>query len=109
LSLTVQGFRDVVKEFGTVGAKWMGLGGGGYDLQAVARGWTSAYGVMCKCEFSDKIPSSYSSKHEVYTLSDNDDFLVSYEIRDKTRKFAENSVAEIRKHIFPFHGLRHHE
>lgn len=109
LALTVQGFRDVVKEFSKVSAKWMGLGGGGYDLQAVARGWASAYGVMCEYELQDQIPLSYGGVHEVYALSDDDSFTFGYEIHEKARKFAEGSVAEIRKHIFPFHGLGHLE
>ena len=109
LALTVQGFRDVVKELSKVSAKWMGLGGGGYDLQAVARGWASAYGVMCEYELQDQIPLSYGGVHEVYTLSDDDSFTFGYEIHEKARKFAEGSVAEIRKHIFPFHGLGHLE
>ena len=109
LALTVQGFRDVVKELSKVSAKWMGLGGGGYDLQAVARGWASAYGVMCEYELQEQIPLSYGGVHEVYTLSDDDSFTFGYEIHEKARKFAEGSVAEIRKHIFPFHGLGHLE
>ena len=42
LALTVQGFGDTVAELSRWAPKWLALGGGGYDLQAVARAWTTA-------------------------------------------------------------------
>ena len=49
LQLTTQGFVEVVREFAALGLPWLATGGGGYDLMAVARAWTLAYGVMLGC------------------------------------------------------------
>ena len=57
LALTVQGFGSIVGQFVSMAPKWLALGGGGYDLQAVARAWTIAYGVMSEQKFSDYLPA----------------------------------------------------
>ena len=46
LALTTQGFGNVVSKLADKAPKWLALGGGGYDVQAVARSWTQAYGIM---------------------------------------------------------------
>ena len=106
MSLTVQGFRKIVTEFDLVPAKWLALGGGGYDLQAVARGWTSAYGVMSGQDFANDIPSTYSEIYDVSTLSDEKEVSLNEEYQSTARSFAENSISDIRNYIFPLHGLR---
>ena len=105
LALTVQGFREAVSELSQVPAKWLGLGGGGYDLQAVARGWTAAYGVMSGQELPNEIPTSYRDRHGVSTLRDAEDAPVTEEVRSDARTFAEKSVQEVQRLIFPTHGL----
>ena len=70
LALTVQGFSRAVSSFAGKAPKWLALGGGGYDLQAVARAWSSAYGVMMGSPLPDTIPQSYADEWRVTTLSD---------------------------------------
>ena len=86
---------------------WLALGGGGYDLQAVARAWASAYGVMLGSPLPDTIPQSYAYEWRVATLSDPAEVAEAVEPYQKdARRFAEASVDTVRKLIFPAHGIR---
>ena len=105
LDLTVQGFSEVVTELSRLSGAWLALGGGGYDLQAVARAWTSAYGIMLGHDLPDEIPLSYRERHGVSSLSDSEEPPVSNVVRRKARAFAESSVQGVRRLVFPSHGL----
>ena len=106
LALTVQGFAQVVSELGRLSpGKWLALGGGGYELQAVARAWALAYGVMLGQEFPDEIPEVYRERYGIATLSDPDP-PVDESVKKDTRVFAEASVQSVQRLIFPTHGIR---
>ena len=106
LALTVQGFAEAVAELSKLAPrKWLALGGGGYDLQAVARAWTLAYGVISRQEFPVEIPESYRDAYGVESLLDLDDPpLDGARIKD-ARSFAEASVQSVQRLIFPSHGI----
>ena len=106
LTLTVQGFGKVVQEFRGMAPKWLALGGGGYDLQAVARAWTVAFGVMSGQEFSDEIPPYYRERFRVDTLSDTERLTAIEAAQEDARSYADESVKEVRRLVFPIHGLR---
>ena len=106
LALTVQGFGRVVAEFPGSAPRWLALGGGGYDLQAVARAWTTAYGIMSEQDFPDELPASYRDRYDVATLSDAEMPPVTERLREDARSYASKSVQEVRRLIFPTHGLR---
>ena len=64
LSLTTQGFNLAVQKLGQIGAeigKWVAVGGGGYDLSAVARAWTMALATMAKFDLPEDVPKSFTS------------------------------------------------
>ncbi|MFQ6089504.1 MAG: acetoin utilization protein AcuC [Candidatus Methanofastidiosia archaeon] len=46
MNLTVQGFAKVVGAILKLSSRWIALGGGGYDIDVVARAWTLAYAQM---------------------------------------------------------------
>ena len=107
LALTVQGFSQAVQRFSQLApAKWLALGGGGYDLHAVARAWTLAYGVMSGQEFSDEIPASYRDRYDVHALPDPDEPAIDDSVKRDVRTFAEASVQAVHRLIFPAHGVR---
>ena len=105
LALTVQGFGRVVSEFGRFAPLWLGLGGGGYDLQAVARAWTVAFSIMSEQGFPDQLPPDYRERYGVATLADHDELEIKESVRRDAKAFAENSVQSVKGLIFPAYGL----
>ena len=105
LALTVQGFASAVSDLANTAPKWLALGGGGYDLYAVARAWTAAYAVMLDTPLPDSIPDSYRDRHGVSTLSDHDDLSEFEPHQNDARRYAENSILELQREVFPVHGL----
>ena len=106
MALTVQGIGRAVSAFAGVAPKWLALGGGGYDLQAVARAWTTAYAIMLDRDLPDEIPEPYREKHGVSSLSDHDAPPNAEAVQPEARTFAENSVQALHRDVFPAHGLR---
>ena len=105
MALTVQGFGEAVAEFPRLAPMWLALGGGGYDLQAVARAWTTAYAIMSEQELPDEVPESYRLSHGVSTLRDADEVPVPAGVGRDVRAYAERSVREVQRLVFPVHGL----
>ena len=63
LRMTVEGHARVVQELGAMAPRWLALGGGGYDMGAVARGWSLDYGIMLGTDWPDDIPSGYRAEY----------------------------------------------
>ncbi|MDA0770346.1 MAG: hypothetical protein BZY79_00110 [SAR202 cluster bacterium Casp-Chloro-G4] len=106
LALTTQGHSAVVAEFAAMAPqKWLALGGGGYDLQAVARAWTLDYGVISGQVFADEIPESYKTAYQVDSLSDVMDLPIQQSVIDEGKAFAEDSVKAVQRLVFPSHGI----
>ena len=105
LQVTSRGFTEAITEFANLGLPWLALGGGGYDLSAVARCWTLAYGVMLGEEWPDRIPADYAELHGMKSLRDTVALDVPAQVRAEARNLAEESVATIKSEIFPKHQL----
>ena len=106
LQITTRGYVEAVTEFSRMGIPWLALGGGGYDVMAVARAWTLAYGVMLDVEWPDRIPESFAQQYGVGQLRDSSTPEIPENIQRDARRYAEESVAEVRERLFPTHGLR---
>ncbi|MSQ11093.1 MAG: acetoin utilization protein AcuC [Dehalococcoidia bacterium] len=106
LKLTVQGFGQVVEELGELApGKWLALGGGGYDISAVTRGWTIAFGRMLGTTWPNEVPASFQERYGLKELYDAAYVDPDLQHRADVRRFAEQSVAAVRRLVFPFHGL----
>ena len=105
LQLTTEGFVELVREFAALGLPWLATGGGGYDLMAVARAWTLAYGVMLGVEWPDTLPHRFAVEHGVGHLRDSDVPEVPSNLRLDVRRHAGETVAAIKEQVFPVHGL----
>ena len=106
LMLSSRGFTEAVKEFARMGLPWVALGGGGYDLGAVARCWALAYGIMAEKEWPDEIPAQYRDRFESIQLRDTDvPISVPDHLRQEAATFAEESVARVKQLIFPVHKM----
>jgi acetoin utilization protein AcuC len=105
LRVTSRGYVEAVREFAKLGIPWLALGGGGYDLSAVARCWTLAYGVMLDAEWPDQIPGDFSTQYGLQVLRDTVALDIPAQVRVDARNLAEEGVAAIKERVFPVHGL----
>ena len=106
LRLTSEGHTSAVAALGSLSpGKWLAMGGGGYDLSAVARCWAMDYAVMAGAELPDDIPPSYQEKYGLKQLRDDPapDLLKADDAR--VWREAEESVRRVRELIFPVHGI----
>ena len=106
LAQTVQGFSEVVGAFSAMPYRWLALGGGGYDLQAVARCWARAFAIMSGQELDPAVPEPYASRHGVTDLADPEDLPIPDDVRRRAREHAEAGVRAVHSLIFPAHGIR---
>lgn len=107
LALSVQGHAAAVEELASLGAdRWLALGGGGYDLQAVARAWAMDFAVMSEQNLSAEIPQAYSERYGVSTLRDVDEFPIQADMVRDARTFAEASIQSVQRLVFGALGLR---
>jgi acetoin utilization protein AcuC len=105
LMLSVQGFGSIVSQFSAMKYPWLALGGGGYDIWAVARGWALAFGVMNNTELSDVVPSEYAVQYGITSLRDDTSNFpsITEEVVGFTWQAAQSSVQQLREslpHIF---------
>ena len=105
LALTTHGYEAAVKRFGALGYPWLAFGGGGYDLDAVPRCWALAYGIMLDHEWPNVMPSATEGFLESGSLRDGE-VTVEEDVLNETRAWAGQQVEEIKRRIFPYHGIK---
>jgi acetoin utilization protein AcuC len=105
LMLTTDGYTAVLKEISNLSPKWVAIGGGGYEMGVVPRMWALAYGVMAEREWPDDIPAAFGERYGLHQLRDKSMPAIGSALRQQARRFAEEVVAEIKRTIFPIHGL----
>ncbi|MDA1279855.1 MAG: acetoin utilization protein AcuC [Chloroflexi bacterium] len=108
LSLTTQGFNLAVQKLASLASeigKWVAVGGGGYDLSAVARSWTMALATMADYELPDVVPSSFNSLSGLTRFHDTAPLSPEPRYLDEIRQFNSRTLNEIRSLIFPKFGL----
>ena len=107
LALSVQGHAAAVEELASLGiGKWLALGGGGYDLQAVARAWALDFAVMSEQHLSAEIPPEYAERYGVTTLRDLDELPIQADMVRDARTFAEAGTQSVQRLVFGALGLR---
>jgi acetoin utilization protein AcuC len=109
LALDVQGFARAVARILTLAPRVLALGGGGYDLENVARAWTAAWAVMNDVELPADLPAAFLEQaHRVRFRARS--LWDAPAPRDEERSacarhYAERQIDAIRRLIFPVHGL----
>ena len=105
LALSTYGYEALVRRLGGMGYPMLAFGGGGYDLDATARCWTLAYGAMLGREWPDDLPPRADAYLTSPRLRDAAPPDVEAQMREKARDFVQQQVTEIKRLIFPVHGL----
>ena len=103
LSLTAQGFNLAVKKLGFLGSeigKWVAVGGGGYDLSAVARAWTMAFATMIKVELPKSVPPEFNNLN-IEVFADIPPPLTEDKYLQEIRKHNDQTLNQIRSFVFP--------
>ena len=107
LGLTSRGWLSLAQSVIALGKPVIALGGGGYNLDTVARLWTLLYGSLSGQAFPDTL-------HDTSGPSAADRDAVFQEIYVKRRgtaqgvsieDYARRSVEAVRQGVFPVHGL----
>ena len=107
LGLTSRGWLSLTESVIALGRPVIALGGGGYNLDTVARLWTLLYGALSKQTFPDSL-------HDATAPSEADRNAVFQEIYVKRRgttrgvsmeDYARRSIEIVRQQVFPYHGL----
>ena len=113
LQLTSRGYTEIIREFARLELPWLALGGGGYDVGAVARCWSLAYGVMLGVEWPDRVPDNFANRFDgqhdrpnLRNLRDTVALEVPAEVRVEARRQVEEAVAAIKGEIFARHGIK---
>ena len=107
LGLTSRGWLGLAQSVIALGKPVIALGGGGYNLNTVARLWTLLYGALSDQTFSETLhdPSEPSDAER------NDIFQQIYVKRRGTARgasiegYARRSVEVVKQAVFPTHGL----
>jgi acetoin utilization protein AcuC len=109
LALDVQGFGRAVARILTLAPRVLALGGGGYDLENVARAWTVAWALINDVELPAELPPAFL-EHAAWFRFRSRSLWDPPAAPDAerclhAREYAERQVDAIRRLIFPHHGL----
>ena len=100
LSLTTQGHNLAVQKFAALvnelDCPWISVGGGGYDMTAVARAWTMDLATMANLEIADEIPSCFTSLPNMPTFQDQGEYRIDPDIRNDIIRHNEAGIGEVK-------------
>jgi acetoin utilization protein AcuC len=109
LALDLQGFAEAFRRIVALSPRLIALGGGGYDLQNVARAWTVAWAIMNDLELPGELPGAFAGDIERYEFRStalwDETVELPAALRARVQDYAQRRVAEVQSLIFPLHGL----
>jgi len=107
LGLTIPGHANLVKTFRTFANSipWLALGGGGYDINAVVRGWTIDYGIMLDTNWPDQIPTSYQKQYGLTNLYEQTKPIIDDATFEATYNFAKDGINNLEDNLFRLHQI----
>jgi len=101
LALTTVGHVALFEAFDALSPRWLAMGGGGYNLDVVARSWTLAFGVMSGQTFPDELPPAYRARYGGQWLRDHE----MPTVRDAVRNFVGQRTREVVAEVKKIHKL----
>ncbi len=109
LALSVQGFARAVRRIADLAPRLVALGGGGYDLQNVARAWTAAWAIMNSVELPAALPPGFAADAARFGFRTGSLWDASIEVpaamRARAKDYAARQLDAIKRDIFPVHRL----
>jgi acetoin utilization protein AcuC len=110
LALDIQGFAQALTRIMTLAPRIVALGGGGYDVTNVARGWTAAWAALNERELPAELPASFAEDARRFgfrssLLWDPAAEPLPEEMGRAVRTYADRQVDAVQRTIFPLHDL----
>lgn len=109
LQLTTQGFTEAVARLLNLGAEFGGtiaVGGGGYDMGAVARAWTMAMAKMSGFDLPESVPASFDTLTGLTDFEDRPGPApLPNDVNDEVTEFADRTVETVKSALFGKFGL----
>lgn len=92
------------------GGRWIATGGGGYEVTAVPRVWTVLFATMLGRELEDALPVEWLKEaHQLAGSVPSEKSLRDHVHADEEAhvpRAAKRTVEDLRKTLFPLHGIR---
>lgn len=103
LNLTTNSFEKIVERFRSFNKPWVALGGGGYDLSNVARGWTLAWAIMNQAETPVSLPKDFLERNGSIFKSQflRDKPIVPFRQRHEEMRRLEEDIRYLKKEVLP--------
>ena len=109
LALDIQGFARAVARITEMSPRLVALGGGGYDIQNVARGWTAAWAVMNGIDLPSALPVAYVEEARAMGLRAkalwDEPVQIADEIQTAVKEYVGRQVSSVRETLFPLHRI----
>lgn len=104
LQLTTQGFTEAVTRLLALGAEFGGtvaVGGGGYDMGAVARAWTMAAAAMSDYDLPEAVPVSFEAVSGLNLFEDRPGPApLPEDVAGEVKLFASRTVEQVKSTLF---------
>lgn len=95
LQVSTAGFAAAVRRLRALCPRWIALGGGGYNVAVVARGWTWAWAIMNDRELPGEIGPDPAGSTDPPPP----------DLQGQAWGFAREQVRRVQRLTFPYHGL----
>ncbi len=104
LNLTTQGHNLAVRKFARLaselGCGWISVGGGGYDMSAVARAWTMDLATMADIDLPNETPASFTALDNVATFEDPTGYRMPHDIREDIVRHNQTAIEDVKRRTF---------
>ena len=109
LALTMGGFGEAVRRLKGLCPRWVALGGGGYNLENVPRGWTLAWAIMNDRQIPDELPPPFLETFQRMGFRPSrildDPHVADPAVRERAWRFTREQVHRLQRLVFPYHGI----
>lgn len=109
VGISLRAFAGAVRGLRDLCGRWIALGGGGYDLKNVSRGWTAVWAIMNDREPPASLPEDFLARQKRFgswdsAFMDGPAILDGF---DKARAWevVRDEVKRLKRLVFPRHGI----
>lgn len=105
LNCTTNGFSAIIRTMKDLFPAWIALGGGGYDMENVAKAWTLAWAIMNDIDLPDELPDDFVNRYHALHFRSRALRDLPYCVEGKNKetlmKTVKQSVASVLNNVLP--------